>query len=149
MNKIKIFLTIFTISIIAFSSFGFTTNCKKEVILNETESAFLNLINEARIQNNLNPLTANQKLMDISRSRCSDMVARNYFSHYTPGGNRVKQGEILGRGDSEITSEMFLNAWLNSQPHREVMLGSRYKKIGIGVIDNNGTRIVTIIFSSR
>ena len=77
------------------------------------------------------------------------MAARNYFSHWTPEGNRVKQGEILGRAKIVIIPERFIKAWLNSQIHKDVMLNPTYKNIGIGIIDDNGIRIVTIIFSSR
>jgi len=149
MNKLKTIIVILVISIIALSSLGLTVTCKKEVVLNEDEIAFLNLVNDVRVENNLNPLTANQKLTDMAKSRCSDMIARNYFSHYTPEGNRVKCGEILGRGNCKATPEMFLGAWLNSQTHKGVILNPIYKNIGIGIIDNNGIRIVTIIFSSR
>ena len=149
MNKLKTIIVILVISVIALSSLGLTVTCKKEVILNETELAFLNLVNDARIENNLNPLIADQKLMELAGSRCNDMTARNYFSHYTPEGKRVRCGEILGRSNCKATPEMFLGAWLNSQPHNKVILNPIYKNIGIGIIDNNGIRIVTIIFSSR
>ena len=151
MNKLKTIIVILAISVIALSGLGLTVTCKKEVVLNETELAFLNLINDARIENNLNLLSPDIKLMDLAKSRCSDMTARNYFSHYTPEGKRVKQGEILGRAKpfSYGTPENFLNAWLNSQTHKGVILNPIYKNIGIGIIDDNGIRIVTIIFSSR
>ena len=149
MNKLKTIIVILVISVIALSGLGLTVTCKNEVVLNETELAFLNLVNNARVENNFNPLTTDQKLMDMARSRYNDMVARNYFSHYTPEGNRVKCGEILGRSNLKATPEMFLGAWLNSQSHRGVILNPIYKNIGIGIIDNNGIRIVTIIFSSR
>ena len=149
MNKLKTIIVILVISVIALSSLGLTVTCKNEVVLNETELAFLNLINDARAENNLNPLIADQKLMDIAGSRCNDMVVRNYFSHYTPEGKRIRYAEILGRSNCKATPEMFLNAWLNSQSHKGVILNPIYKNIGIGIIDDNGIRIVTIIFSSR
>ena len=147
-SKLKIIIIIL-ISLIAIISLVFSCACKKEVVLNKTELAFLNLVNDARIQNNLNPLTPSQKLMDIAKSRCTDMAARNYFSHWTPEGNRVKQGEILGRSNIDIGVEKYIKAWLQSPIHKEVILNPKYKNIGIGIIDDNGIRIVTIIFSSR
>jgi len=151
MNKLKTIIVILIISVIALSSLGLTVTCKKEVVLNETELAFLNLVNDVRVENNLKPLTTDKKLMNLAEARCSDMVARNYFSHYTSECKRIKCGEILGRAKpfSFGTPEKFLNAWLNSQSHRGVILNPIYKNIGIGIIDNNGIRIVTIIFSSR
>jgi len=148
-NKLKTITVIFLISLIAITGLVFSCACKKEVALNKTELAFLNLINDVRVENNLNPLTADQKLMDLAKSRCTDMAARNYFSHWTPEGKRVRQGEILGRAKIVIIPERFINAWLNSQSHKGVILNPTYKNIGIGIIDDNGIRIVTIIFSSR
>jgi len=147
-SKLKIIIIIL-ISLIAITGLVFSCACKKEVVLNETELTFLNLVNDVRIENNLNPLTPSQKLMDIAKSRCTDMAARNYFSHWTPEDKRVRQGEILGRAKIVIIPERFIKAWLNSQIHKDVMLNPTYKNIGIGIIDDNGIRIVTIIFSSR
>jgi len=153
LNKLKISTIIFLLFLIIIANLGFSSACKNEVVLDETELAFLNLINDARIKNNLNPLSPNTGLMEFAKSRCEDMVARNYFSHYTPEGKRPKHylpiGEILGRAKpiSCGTPENFLNAWLDSQSHREVILNPNYKKIGIATADDNNTRIVTIIFS--
>jgi len=147
-SKLKTIIIIL-ISLIAVTSLVFSCACKKEVVLNETELTFLNLVNDARIENNLNPLTPSQKLMDIAGSRCSDMATRNYFSHWTLEGKRVKQGEILGRSNIDIGVEKYIKAWLQSPIHKEVILNPKYKNIGIGIIDDNRIRIVTIIFSSR
>jgi len=153
--KLKISTIILLLFLIAITNLGFSSACKNEVVLDETELAFLNCINDARIENNLNPLSPNNRLMEFAKSRCEDMVARSYFSHYTPEGKRPKYylpiGEILGRAkpSSFGTPERFLDAWLNSQSHKEVILNPNYKNIGIGIIDDNGIKIVTIIFSSR
>lgn len=147
--KLKISTIIFLSFLIAITNLGFFSACKNEVVLDETELAFLNLINDTRIENNLNPLMPSQKLMDIAKLRCEDMIARNYFSHYTPEGKRIKYGEILGKSNFEATPEMFLDTWLDSQSHKEVILNPNYKKIGIAIIDNNDIRIVTIILSRK
>ena len=152
-NKLKINIITILISLIAVTSLVFSCACNKEVVLNETELAFLNLINDVRIENNLNPLIPNQKLMDLAVSRCSEILERNYLPlnllHYTVEGKRVKYGEILGRSNFIAIPEEFLNAWLNSQTHKEVILNPIYKKIGIGIIDNGDSRIIVILFSSR
>lgn len=131
--------------------------CIRVVILNDFEKSTLDLINQVRIENNLDAVIINYKLADLAEYRCNDMVSRNYFSHYDPEGKRPKYhspiGEILGRAKpaSFGTPERFLNAWLNSQSHKEVILNSKYRKIGITIVDNNdtNTRIVTIVFSSK
>lgn len=149
MNKLKKVTILFLISILTVISLIGSCACQKEVVLTETETTFINLINEARIQNNLNPLVPSQNLMDLAKSRSGDMIARNYFSHYSPEGNRVGCGENLAECNLDITPEMILNAWLNSPTHRDNILYPIYKNIGIGIAGNNDTRIVTILFSSR
>jgi len=57
--------------------------------LNDIESSILYLINNIRVANGLNALHANQILTDIARSRCNDMLANSYFSHYTPDGRNI------------------------------------------------------------
>ncbi len=128
--------------------------------LNNLESQILFLINTIRAQNGLGTLTPNQMLTDIARSRSQDMIARNYFSHHTPDGKNIKHifaefgvtyrnfGENLARSNpaSHGTPEALINAWMNSPSHRDNMLKTHYRLIGIGVIDGGGKRVVTTLF---
>lgn len=128
--------------------------------LNDVEAAILHLINEVRVSNGLSALSANQPLTDIARTRSQDMVSRNYFSHYTPEGttffNIMKNcgiswangGENLGNATpaSYGSPQAFINAWLNSPSHRDNMLRSCYRFVGVGVTDGGGRRVVTTIF---
>lgn len=143
-NKIKI--TIVLLLLALFAGLGFTY---RPVDLDDMERVFLSYINEARMQNNLAALLPSQLLTDVARLRCNDMVSRGYFSHYMPEGRRVKYGEVLGRASpaSLGTAENFLEAWLNSQSHNEVILNPAYRKVGIDIVDSDDTKIVTIIFS--
>ena len=76
------------------------------------------------------------------------MVRRRYFSHTTPDGrgfdDRLRDGYIRsgrwGVGEtlawgtwSKSTPAAIVAAWLNSPPHRRVVLGSRFRHLGIGV----------------
>jgi len=128
--------------------------------LNGLEAQMLNLINSVRAQNGLGQLTVVQSLTDIARTRSSDMVSRGYFSHYTPEGttffNILKNsgisyqngGENLGNAAPAGygTPDAFINAWLASPSHRDNMLRSHYRYIGVGIIDGGGRRVVTTIF---
>jgi uncharacterized protein YkwD len=53
---------------------------------------------------------------------------------YIGGGRRWAVGETLawGRG-SLATPEAIVAAWLESPPHRRVLLEARYRDVGIGV----------------
>jgi len=146
----RIKITIVFLLLALFMSLGFTYY--RPVDLDDIERVFLSYINEARMQNGLGALLPSQELTTFAEERCDDMVTRNYFSHYTPEGDRPEFrpiGEILGRASppSLGTAENFLEAWLDSQSHREVILDQAYRRIGIAIVDSDDTRIVTIIFS--
>ena len=113
-----------------------------------------------RAENGLAALVANQSLTDISRTRSNDMLARNYFSHYTPEGKNVfnlmrecgiqfnAAGENLGHcTPADIgTPEAFLHAWMNSPAHRANILQSKYGIIGVGMVENGSRRVITTVF---
>ncbi|OFW47188.1 MAG: hypothetical protein A2163_04050 [Actinobacteria bacterium RBG_13_35_12] len=153
MNKSKAIINIFLVFIIVFSLFGFTSTCKNKVVLTDVETTLLNLINQERIDNNLNALKINSKLTKLARYRSEDMIKNNYFSHYDLKGNRVICGEILGYiwGDKVNDFEFLFNGWLESKSHLAVILNPTYKNIGIGFSQNStgDIQIVTILFSSR
>jgi uncharacterized protein YkwD len=130
--------------------------------LSELEAAVLYLINTIRVSNGLGALQANQVLTNIARSRCNDMIANSYFSHYTPDGQNIfnilrkndvayiNAGENLGNSlpPSHGTPEAFANAWMASPSHKANILRSVYTKIGIGVVDGEGRRVVTTVFTN-
>ena len=80
------------------------------------------------------------------------MLSNNYFSHYAPDGSTffnllrnngisyTNAGENLGNATpaSYGSPNAFLNAWLNSPSHRDNMLRSNYRFVGVGVMDAGG-----------
>jgi len=130
------------------------------VSLSGLEAEMLNLINQTRADHGLSMLAPSQMLIDLARSRSSDMISRNYFSHYTPDGQNIKHifarygvsyrnfGENLGNASpaSYGSPGAFLNAWMNSPSHRDNMLKGYYTTIGVGVVDGGGRRVVTVLF---
>jgi len=128
--------------------------------LNGLEAEILKLINKVRADHGLSQLQIVQSLTDIARTRCSDMVSRGYFSHYTPEGTTffnimrnagigwANAGENLGNATpaSYGSPSAFINAWMNSASHRDNMLRGHYKLIGVGIADGGGRRVITTIF---
>lgn len=124
------------------------------------EQQVLALLNNIRVANGLSPLAPNQSLTDISRTRSADMLDRGYFSHYTPEGTNIfnilrangisykNAGENLGQSmpASAGSPEAFFNAWMNSSAHAANILKPQYARIGIGLAENNGRRVVTTVF---
>lgn len=124
------------------------------------EQQVLALLNNIRVANGLSPLAPNQSLTDISRTRSTDMLDRGYFSHYTPEGTNIfnilrangisykNAGENLAQSmpASAGSPEAFVNAWMNSSAHAANILKPQYARIGIGLAENNGRRVVTTVF---
>lgn len=107
----------------------------------------LNLVNNARKQNGLKPLTLNSSLSAVAQKKADDMKQKNYFSHTSPtyGSpfNMIKNagisyktaGENIAKGQK--TAQAVFNAWMNSPGHKANILNSKYTQMGVGV--TNGT----------
>ncbi|MBM3700933.1 MAG: hypothetical protein FJW68_08515 [Actinobacteria bacterium] len=133
-----------------------------ESYLTEYEASVWYLINTLRVGNSLAALQANISLTDISRTRSSDMLSANYFSHYTPDGRNVfnimrewgvqfsAAGENLAQAiPADIgTPEAFLDAWMKSPTHAANILQAKFGTIGIGMIENGDRRVVTTVFKN-
>ncbi|MDB2157869.1 CAP domain-containing protein [Clostridium butyricum] len=115
------------------------------------EYQILDLLNQKRIEYGLQPLQMDETMVKISRYKSADMIQRQYFSHYldTERNSRyfvnwIKKLEIpyrglaeniiqVGKVNSNTANQMF-ELWWNSEGHRNNMMNSEAKYIGIGVI---------------
>lgn len=106
----------------------------------------IELTNQARNENGLNPLSPSSQLVQAAQNKAEDMVKRNYWSHETPEGDPfwhfVEQvgynWSVLGENlaaDFE-TPQGVVNAWLGSHSHRRNILNKNYQEIGVGVSGN-------------
>lgn len=124
------------------------------------ELQVLSLINNARNSSGLPSLNLNPTLNSIAKSRCDDMVARDYFSHITPDGKDIKSilvqngiaykttGENLQycSPPSMAGSELFFNNWMESEIHKANILGSGYTQIGIALSSSADKVIAVLVF---
>jgi uncharacterized protein YkwD len=119
-----------------------------------TEAGVLKWTNEQRAKNNLPPLKEN-KILDISaKLKADDMFQNQYFEHVSPTGIGVDGlakkvgyeyiliGENLAMGNFQ-NSEKLVEAWMDSPGHRENILNSKYREIGVAVLEGiyNGKKI--------
>src|SRR5215212_9655377 len=144
--------------------------------LNIAEKKVFELHNETRTAYGLDPLCLSPVLTQAARARSEDMLNRDYFSHYTPGGVTVidqlrRQGyygyhpgdyHILGEnislgGDfaAHDTPEHRFAGWMHSPGHRENILRREFDEVGVGarsgtyqVYDDTST-IYTTVFGGR
>lgn len=110
------------------------------------ENEVIRLVNDIRVQNGLNPLTANWELSRVARYKSQDMVDKHYFSHTSPtygspfdmirafGLSYRTAGENIAYG--QRTPQEVVNAWMNSSGHRANILNASYKQIGVGYVSN-------------
>ena len=102
----------------------------------------LNLVNQERSKNGLQPLTLSEKLTSIANTQAQDMASKNYFSHTSPtygspfdmlkrfGVSYSYAGENIAAGQRSATEVM--NAWMNSSGHRANILNANYTQLGVG-----------------
>lgn len=86
-------------------------------------------INQQRATAGVGQLWTSASLNSQSQSWAQQMAARDVLSHSGSGYG----GEIIASG-AETASEA-VSLWLQSGPHREIMLSGRYTSIGAGQMD--------------
>jgi len=123
----------------------------------------LELTNQERQKAGVPPLTLNSQLNESAVRKAGDMFAFNYWAHVSPSGkepwaffreagyNFVYAGENLARDFS--SPEAAMAAWMASPTHKENIVSSRYKEIGIAVVDGTlggvETTLIVQHFGSR
>ncbi|WP_082307013.1 CAP domain-containing protein [Bacillus sp. FJAT-27245] len=102
----------------------------------------IDLTNTQRQQNGLPPLKADAKLSGVAVKKSLDMQQKNYFSHTSPtygspfdmmrdfGVTYSSAGENIAMG--QRTPEEVVQAWMNSEGHRNNILNRDFTHIGVG-----------------
>ena len=114
------------------------------------EAEMLQLLNRARTRRGLASVNVVNPLDRAAFSHSADMLSRDYFSHSSLAGATVAVrarragystsdcsqwtvGEVIAWGKSyEGTPESIFHAWMRSESHRSVILGKRWRDVGIG-----------------
>ena len=109
-------------------------------------SALLCLVNRKRAAHGLRSLRRDRKLQRAAGHHARDMVKHDYFAHQREGGpdltarldrvgwNGRAWGENLAYGCGTASSpKATLRNWMNSPPHRDILLSGTYRRGGLGV----------------
>lgn len=117
-----------------------------------TEATLLQLIDRARDQRGLPALHSDAALERAALAHSRDMMRRDYFSHWSPEGatcaTRARRAgysvsgcrswavsEVLGWGVGVLgTPQAVFKSWMRSPYHRSVLLGRRWRDIGVGCV---------------
>jgi uncharacterized protein YkwD len=128
-----------------------------------TSNTIISLTNASRQEQHLNTLQPNALLTDAATRKAKDMIARNYFAHTTPDGKRFWTwidatgynysiaGENLAIDFT--TPESAHSALMASPTHRENIMNSRYKEVGVAVVtgkmDGELTTVLVEMFGTK
>lgn len=113
---------------------------------NEYTSIVIKLTNQERSNQGLSPLKAHKKLSNVARNKAQDMQSNGYFSHTSPsqgspfdmmknaGVSFQSAGENIARGQK--SPQQVVDAWMDSQGHRENILNEDFTHIGVGYTES-------------
>ena len=118
----------------------------------DLEAQMLDLVNQERRTAGLRPVQPDPALTQVARAHSQDMLARGYFSHYTPEGrdleDRLRAAHIgyLSAGENLALAPTLHTAHtglMHSPGHRANLLRPQFGRLGIGILDtgNHGLMV--------
>lgn len=99
-------------------------------------------VNAVRSRFGLPPVAHNPLLDRISQDHAEDMLARSYSGHQTPEGlgpsERARAGGYPSGIGENLVEQRFsvkeaMDAWLDSPPHRRILLDPGCREMGLGL----------------
>ncbi|GGA83736.1 CAP domain-containing protein [Ornithinibacillus halotolerans] len=107
------------------------------------ERQIFDITNVIRQTFNKNKLDWEENVSEVAFLHSKDMAENNYFSHFSPNGEGLKerlQGkDVYYFAAGENIAAQYIDApaavegWLNSKGHREALLHDEYTHLGVGV----------------
>ncbi|MEF3307162.1 CAP domain-containing protein [Paenibacillus sp. GYB003] len=123
------------------------------------ELQMVELVNKARQEASLSPLTVDAPLSEVARLKSEDMAEHNYFSHQSPTyGSPFEMMSQFNISYSSAGENIACNqtvqgaheTLMNSPGHRENILNPTFTHIGVGIVDGGKCgKIVTQQFIAR
>lgn len=118
------------------------------------EYEVLSLVNQERVRNGLGKLTWGETCADAAETRAMELV--QLYAHTRPDGRPWStacdnpdssvtsyEGENLVVGNSAVSPETAVAAWMNSEKHRENILNPDYTKLSVGFYFDSDTKYQT------
>lgn len=113
--------------------------------LTNDEKEVLNLVNQKRQEEGLEPLQIDDDVQNLCRLKAKEMVEKSYFSHTSPTygstfemiKNEKISYKVAGEniaGNSENSKAV--DAWMNSENHKANILNRSYNYTGVAVVSS-------------
>lgn len=108
------------------------------------ETRMLEMLNKERTERGLGALSMDGALRTVARLHSEDMLAKGYFSHYSPEGtspfDRMASFHIAFTYAGENLAlapnvELAMQGLMNSPGHKANILSPDFRKVGIGIVD--------------
>jgi uncharacterized protein YkwD len=116
----------------------------------ELNRAIFSQVNELRAQKGLRPIRVSRALASAARGHSMSMARQSYFSHESADGTvfwrRVQHyygskgfrhwevGENLLWASPDVTPQQALQLWLDSPPHRRILLSGEWHEVGLAAV---------------
>jgi uncharacterized protein YkwD len=128
------------------------------------ERAIVSAVNAQRAAHGVAGLSASPKLGRAADYHSWEMLDANYFDHDSRNGESFDQrvrrfadhdaiGETLAMLSSRCRARRVVRMWMNSPPHRSILLASSFRRIGVGKrtgsLGGGRACVVTADFGSR
>jgi len=110
----------------------------------DAEEQMLVLLNRARAENGLEPVSLDPTIREVARAYSTNMFQQGFFAHNDQDGrspfDRMRAGGVrFGAAGENLalapTVQIAHDGLMNSPGHRANILNPRYRRIGIGVAD--------------
>lgn len=156
-EALLIYVLFFILLQVSFSIVGYTKPGVLGINGNIDQKKLIELTNIERQKAGLQVLVENEALDKAAKLKGENMIAENYWAHFAPSG-KTPWDFILGAGykftfagenlaKNFYSSDEIVSAWMSSQTHKDNLLNSKYKDIGIAVVEGvlNGQKTTLIV----
>ena len=144
-EAILIYVLFFMLLQVGFSIISYTKPGVLGITANIDQKKVIELTNIEREKKGLPPVLENEALDKAARLKAENMFSENYWAHFAPSG-KTPWDFILGAGyhftfagenlaKNFYSSDEVVAAWMASPTHRDNLLNSHYKDIGIAVTE--------------
>ena len=119
--------------------------------LDKHEAAIIRAVNRIRKQKGLEILEPDLKLCEAARDHSNDMRTHGFYGHESPLEgkktfvDRAKLFETTANGENICrgprSGDAAMKMWMKSEPHRNNILNSSFRRIGVGRSDKYYTQM--------
>lgn len=152
-----IYILLFILLQVSFSIISYSNPGVLGISGNIDQKKLIELTNIERQKKGLPPVSENSALDQAAAAKAQNMIQENYWAHFAPSGKTpwdfisgagykfTYAGENLAKNFT--SAEAVVSAWMASPTHRDNLLNSKYRDIGIAVVEGvlNGQETILVV----